>query len=53
VGEQRQQSFSQSGDSQAQRGNIQQLPGMTVVADEKTSLPAASVVGDGEISTYA
>ena len=53
VGEQRQQSFSQSGDSQAQRGNIQQLPGMTVVADETTSLPAASVVGDGEISTYA
>lgn len=53
VGEQRQQSFTQSDRGQSTRGNIQQLPGLTVVADEPALLPTASVVGGGEISTYA
>lgn len=53
VGEQRQQSFSQSDQGQQSRGNIQQLPGMTLVADESTTKPAVSAASAGEISTYA
>lgn len=53
VGEQRQQGFAQSDQGNSQRGNIKQLPGMSVVADEPSPVQAASAAGAGEISTYA
>lgn len=53
VGEQRQQGFAHADQGQSRQGNIQQLPGMSIVADEPVQEPASSAARAGEISIYA
>lgn len=53
VGEQRQQGFAHADQGHSRQGNIQQLPGMSVVADEPVQEPASSAARAGEISIYA